>query len=154
MKKYYFLLLYFSCFYAFGQEIASKEAELTSHIKSWILVNNKINGDIRLTEFDFAKIGYNTMEIRFVQDGSISYRYHSNVEACGGKFLDIDIENSKWERHGAFFVLTLRGGYWSIDDFEFKRAYTIEAVNENDFILKKIDEYYFKRLNDEDHEVN
>lgn len=90
----------------------------------------------------------------FMPGGTIDYDYQSSddVFACAGvDFLDMDVAECRWEYDpiSATVILTIKGGYASLDDFVFKRRYNL-TVNVDDedygYILEKDLEYYFNDL--------
>lgn len=116
--------------------------------KRWILVRNKIDrGDIYLTPYHESKLTINNLVMSLSDNGSIEYDYESDpkVRFCAGvDFLDIDTDETSWifDADNNVFTLTLKGGYASLDDFKFKRDYTVEAFDDG-FALRRIKEHYF-----------
>lgn len=116
--------------------------------KRWILVRNKIErGDIYLTPYHESKLTINNLVLNLSDNGTIEYDYESDpkIKFCAGvDFLDIDTEETSWifDADSNIFTLTLKGGYASLDDFKFKRDYTIEAFDDG-FALRRVKEHYF-----------
>lgn len=121
----------------------AQTAGLKMQSKKWILLTNRIEkNDIYLASYSPSKLKADTFVMRFGAEGKIEYDYETNPNAqSGGKteFLDIDTKASSWEYNSEANVmtLTLKGGYKSLDDFNFKREYTLEPT-EGGYILKKI----------------
>jgi len=119
--------------------------------KRWILVRNKIErGDIYLTPYHESKLTINNLVLNLSERGKIEYDYESDpkLKFCAGvDFLDIDTDETSWvfDAENNVFTLILKGGYASLDDFKFKREYTLEAFDDG-FALRKIKEYYFNDL--------
>ncbi len=122
-------------------------AELFSPEKRWILMKNKIErGDIYLTPYAESKLSINNLVLT-LNKGKIDYDYESDpkINMClGVDFLDIDSENSSWkyDAENNIFTLVIKGGYASLDDFQFSRAYKIETF-EDGYVLRKFAEIYF-----------
>lgn len=116
--------------------------------KRWILVRNKIErGDIYLTPYHESKLTINNLVMNLSESGTIEYDYESDpkVKFCAGvDFLDIDTDETSWvfDADNNIFTLTLKGGYASLDDFKFKRDYTVEAFDDG-FALRRVKEHYF-----------
>lgn len=116
--------------------------------KRWILVRNKIErGDIYLTSYHESKLTINNLVLNLSESGTIEYDYESDpkIKFCAGvDFLDIDTDETSWafDADNNIFTLTLKGGYASLDDFKFKRDYTIEAFDDG-FALRRVKEHYF-----------
>ncbi len=116
--------------------------------KRWILVRNKIErGDIYLTPYHESKLTINNLVLNLSESGTIEYDYESDpkVKFCAGvDFLDIDTDETSWifDADNNVFTLTLKGGYASLDDFKFKRDYTVEAFDDG-FALRRVKEHYF-----------
>lgn len=116
--------------------------------KRWILVRNKIErGDIYLTPYHESKLTINNLVLNLSESGTIEYDYESDpkVRFCAGvDFLDIDTDETSWlfDADNNVFTLTLKGGYASLDDFKFKRDYTVEAFDDG-FALRRVKEHYF-----------
>lgn len=116
--------------------------------KRWILIRNKIEkGDIYLTPYHESKLTINNLVLNLSENGTIQYDYESDpkIKFCAGvDFLDIDTEQTSWvfDFNYNIFTLTLKGGYASLDDFKFKRDYTVEAFDDG-FALRKVKEHYF-----------
>ena len=114
----------------------------------WILVRNRIErGDIYLTPYHESKLTINNLVLSFTNEGKIEYDYESDpkVRFCAGvDFLDIDTDETSWafDSENNVFTLTLKGGYASLDDFKFKRDYTVEASDDG-FALRRVKEHYF-----------
>jgi len=119
--------------------------------KRWILVRNKIErGDIYLTPYHESKLTINNLVLNLSERGKIEYDYESDpkLKFCAGvDFLDIDTDETSWvfDAENNVFTLILKGGYASLDDFKFKREYTLEAFDDG-FALRKIKEFYFNDL--------
>jgi hypothetical protein len=124
---------------------------LFNKTKRWILVRNRIErGDIYLTPYLESKLTINNLVLNFAESGTIEYDYESDpkIKFCAGvDFLDIDTDETSWvfDSENNVFTLTLKGGYASLDDFKFKREYTLEAFDDG-FALRKVKEYYFNDL--------
>lgn len=116
--------------------------------KRWILVRNKIErGDIYLTPYHESKLTINNLVLNLSDTGTIEYDYESDpkIKFCAGvDFLDIDTDETSWvfDADNNIFTLTLKGGYASLDDFKFKRDYTVEAFDDG-FALRRVKEHYF-----------
>lgn len=116
--------------------------------KRWILVRNKIErGDIYLTPYHESKLTINNLVLNLSESGTIEYDYESDpkVKFCAGvDFLDIDTDETSWvfDADNNIFTLTLKGGYASLDDFKFKRDYTVEVFDDG-FALRRVKEHYF-----------
>jgi hypothetical protein len=116
--------------------------------KRWILVKNKIErGDIYLTPYDESKLTINNLVMRLMPDAKIEYDYESDpkVRVCAGvDFLDIDTDETSWfyDAENNLFTLTLKGGYASLDDFKFKRTYSVELFDDG-FALRRVEEHFF-----------
>jgi hypothetical protein len=116
--------------------------------KRWILVRNRIErGDIYLTPYHESKLTINNLVLNLSESGTIEYDYESDpkVKFCAGvDFLDIDTDETSWtfDADNNVFTLTLKGGYASLDDFKFKRDYTVEAFDDG-FALRRVKEHYF-----------
>ncbi|GAB2618988.1 hypothetical protein GCM10027035_13980 [Emticicia sediminis] len=116
--------------------------------KRWILVRNKIErGDIYLTPYHESKLTINNLVLNLSESGTIEYDYESDpkVKFCAGvDFLDIDTDETSWvfDADNNIFTLTLKGGYASLDDFKFKREYTVEVFDDG-FALRRVKEHYF-----------
>lgn len=116
--------------------------------KRWILVRNKIErGDIYLTPYHESKLTINNLVLNLSESGTIEYDYESDpkVKFCAGvDFLDIDTDETSWvfDADNNVFTLTLKGGYASLDDFKFKRDYTVESFDDG-FALRRVKEHYF-----------
>lgn len=118
--------------------------------KKWILVDNKIERkEIILQEYDSLLVDYNTLILKFLPNHTLEYDYESTAGACAGvDFLDIDTENTTWNYNPPtqIFTLTFKGGYATLDGFQFKREYKIETYGEKAMILVRTKEYYFTDL--------
>lgn len=116
--------------------------------KRWILVRNKIErGDIYLTPYHESKLTINNLVLNLSDTGTIEYDYESDpkIKFCAGvDFLDIDTDETSWvfDADNNIFTLTLKGGYASLDDFKFKRDYSVEAFDDG-FALRRVKEHYF-----------
>ncbi|MFN3490106.1 MAG: hypothetical protein ACK4YV_13285, partial [Emticicia sp.] len=116
--------------------------------KRWILVRNRIErGDIYLTSYHESKLTINNLVLNLSESGTIEYDYESDpkIKFCAGvDFLDIDTDETSWafDADNNIFTLTLKGGYASLDDFKFKRDYTVEAFDDG-FALRRVKEYFF-----------
>jgi hypothetical protein len=119
--------------------------------KKWILLTDRIEkSDIQLGSYSPAKLKGDTFVMRFAAGGKIEYDYETSPNAkpsAKTTFLDIDTRESGWEYNpdANIMTLTLKGGYKSLDDFKFKRDYTIERT-EGGYILKRITEQYAENL--------
>jgi hypothetical protein len=129
----------------------ARNKNLLDKSKRWILVRNKIErGDIYLTPYDESKLSINNLVLTLMDEGKINYDYESDpkIKFCAGvDFLDIDTDETSWTYDGEnnILTLTLKGGYASLDDFKFKRDYTVEVFDDG-FALRKTKEYYFEDL--------
>jgi hypothetical protein len=121
----------------------AQTASLNMQSKKWILLTNRIErNDIYLASYSPSKLKADTFVMRFGAGGKIDYDYETNpnVKSTGKtEFLDIDTNVSSWEYNTTANVLTLtlKGGYTSLDDFTFKRDYTIEPIA-GGYVLKRI----------------
>lgn len=121
---------------------------LFDRTKRWILVRNKIErGDIYLTPYHESKLTINNLVLNLSEGGIIEYDYESDpkIKFCAGvDFLDIDTDETSWtfDADNNIFTLTLKGGYASLDDFKFKRDYTVEAFDDG-FALRRVKEHFF-----------
>ncbi|WP_255079114.1 hypothetical protein [Lacihabitans sp. CCS-44] len=126
--------------------------------KKWILVTEKAekSESIRFIPYAKDKVTLNTMIWVFRTNGRIEYDYQSSedVEAClGVDFLDLDVDACTWRFNSASqsILLTLKGGYASIDDFVLKNEYdfrSIEVENSEvgfELVLKK--KVFYRNLN-------
>ncbi|WP_101727816.1 hypothetical protein [Emticicia sp. TH156] len=102
--------------------------------KKWILLNSRIeNKDIYLASYSPSKLKADSFVIHFLQDGKIDYDYetnHSSKHSRRTEFLDLDTEVSGWQYEASenIMTLTLKGGYTSMDEFNFKRRYKMEKI--------------------------
>jgi hypothetical protein len=132
--------------------------KLRTSNKKWILVTEKAEKSdyIAFVPYSKAKVTLNTMIWVFLPNGRIAYDYQSSedVEAClGVDFLDLDVEVCTWRFNPATqaILLTLKGGYASIDDFILKNEYQFQTIeNENqevgfELVLKK--KIFYRNLN-------
>jgi hypothetical protein len=139
---------------------ALKAQDFKSYVanKKWILITEKAekSGAIRFIPYAPDKVTLNTMIWIFKPNGRIEYDYQSSedVEAClGVDFLDLDVDVSTWRLNPAnqSILLTLKGGYASIDDFILKNEYDFQALQEEnresgfELVLKK--KVFFRNLN-------
>ena len=139
---------------------ALKAQDFKSYVanKKWILITEKAekSGSIRFIPYTPDKVTLNTMVWIFRPNGRIEYDYQSSedVEAClGVDFLDLDVDVSTWRLNPAnqSILLTLKGGYASIDDFILKNEYDFQAFDEEsresgfELVLKK--KVFFRNLN-------
>lgn len=126
--------------------------------KKWILETEKAEKSNSLKFIPYAKekVTLNTMIWVFEANGSIEYDYQSDddVEAClGVDFLDLDVDACQWKLNTVnnTILLTIKGGYASIDDFIFKNEYefqTKELENQDlgfELMLKK--KIFFRKIN-------
>lgn len=129
----------------------AQTAGLNMQSKKWILLTNRIEkNDIYLASYSPSKLKADTFVMRFGAGGKIEYDYETNPHAQSGgrtEFLDIDIKASSWEYNPTANILTLnlKGGYKSLDDFNFKRDYTIEPTASG-YVLKRISEQTAENL--------
>lgn len=121
----------------------AQTAGLKMQSKKWILLTNRIEkNDIYLASYSPSKLKADTFVMRFGAGGKIEYDYETNPNAQSGgrtEFLDIDTKASSWDYNPATNVMTLnlKGGYKSLDDFNFEREYAIEPTA-GGYILKRI----------------
>ena len=148
-----FIAIFFISFATKAQDFKSYVAN-----KKWILVTEKAekSGSIRFIPYSMDKVTLNTMIWIFKPNGRIEYDYQSSedVEAClGVDFLDLDVDVSTWRLNptNQSILLTLNGGYASIDDFILKNEYDFQALEEEnsesgfELVLKK--KVFFRNLN-------
>lgn len=119
--------------------------------KKWILASERIeNADsIVFVPYNKEKISLNTMIWVFKPNGRIEYDYQSSddIEACAGvDFLDLEIESCSWRQNTQTFdvMLTLKGGYASIDDFLMKNEYVFSLNEVGGFTLGLKKKFFFK----------
>jgi len=139
---------------------ALKAQDFKTHVanKKWILITEKAekSESIRFIPYSTDKVTLNTMIWIFKPNGRIEYDYQSSedVDAClGVDFLDLDVDVSTWRLNPAnqSILLTLKGGYASIDDFILKNEYDFLAFEEEnnetgfELVLKK--KVFFRNLN-------
>lgn len=106
--------------------------------RDWVLVTDmKVNKgrDLEFAEFDTRLLSINNMIWTFLPNGEFTYDYQSSAdaEACAGvDFLDIDLDESSWQYNPNtnVLMLTLKGGYASIDDFVVRMTYTFEGLSD------------------------
>ncbi len=146
------LIVSFSISLANAQQ---KFLQLLDPGQNWILDTPKIlKGDIVFVNYGKEKVELNTMIWKFLPNGLLEYDYQSSedVFACAGvDFLDMDLDESRWQYDPASMILTLqiKGGYASIDDFVFKRAYKVSLLDsekEYGYRLTPEKEYFFNDL--------
>ncbi len=129
----------------------AQNAGLNMASKKWILLTSRIEkNDIHLASYSPAKLKADSFVMRFIAGGKIDYDYETNPHAKSSgrtEFLDIDTNESSWEYNAAANILTIRlkGGYTSLDDFKFKREYSIERTD-GGYILKRVSEQYAETL--------
>lgn len=129
----------------------AQTASLNMQSKKWILLTNRIEkNDIYLTSYSPSKLKADTFVMRFGTGGKIDYDYETNPNSSSSdrtEFLDIDTKASSWEYNpdANVMTLTLKGGYKSLDDFNFKRDYRLESVA-GGYILKRISEQVAENL--------
>ena len=132
-------------------QTTAQTASLNMQSKKWILLTNRIEkNDIYLAAYSPSKLKADTFVMRFGAGGKIEYDYETNPNASSGgrtEFLDIDTKASSWDYNPAVNVLTLilKGGYKSLDDFNFKRDYTLKPTV-GGYILKRISEQTAENL--------
>lgn len=155
IRKLLFILLLLTSGNIFAQTPASKFLQLLDDSQSWILRTPKIErGNIEFINYSKDKVDLNTMIWKFLPNGTIDYDYQSSSEifACAGvDFLDMDIEQCGWTYNPGDLTLTLqiKGGYASLDDFVFKRAYKVSLLDEDEsygYRLTLLKEYFFNDL--------
>jgi hypothetical protein len=92
----------------------------------------------------------------FKPNGRLTYDYQSSedVEVClGVNFLDLDVDACTWRPNSAtnIILLTLKGGYASIDDFILKNEYEFQTFLVNNrvkgFELVLKNKVFFRNLN-------
>lgn len=129
--------------------------ELFDPNTQWILTTAKIEKNkLEFIPYSVDKVDMNTMIWTFMPGGIIDYDYQSSADifACAGvDFLDMDVTECRWEYDSITMELTLliKGGYASIDDFVFKRRYTVSINDEDDeyaYTLTKNYEFFFNDL--------
>ncbi|MCP9761675.1 hypothetical protein [Lacihabitans soyangensis] len=126
--------------------------------KQWILVTEKAEKSqlIRFVPYSKNLVTLNTMIWEFKPNGRLEYDYQSSedVEAClGVDFLDLDVDACTWRPNPATntILLTLKGGYASIDDFILKNEYEFQTFSDEnqmegfELVLKK--KVFFRNLN-------
>lgn len=129
----------------------AQNASLNMASKKWILLTSRIEkNDIQLASYSPARLKGDTFVMHFAAGGKIEYDYETNPNAKSSgrtEFLDIDTKVSNWEYNADanIMTLTLKGGYKSLDDFNFKRDYSIERTD-GGYILKRISEQYAEKL--------
>ncbi|GAB3508016.1 hypothetical protein [Emticicia fontis] len=144
------LLKIISLAFVFTQSFG-QTASLNMQSKKWILLTNRVEkNDIHLASYSPSKLKADTFVIRFGPGGKIEYDYETSPNAQPGgrtEFLDIDTKASSWEYNpkANVMTLTLKGGYKSLDDFNFKREYTIESTT-GGYVLKRISEQVAQNL--------
>lgn len=122
----------------------------------WILKTPKIEKkQLQFVAYSPEKVDMNTMIWTFLPGGFIEYDYESSADiyACAGvDFLDMDITECRWDYDATTmtFILLVKGGYASLDDFIFKRRYNLTVDDSDEFEpvynLEKDYEYYFNDL--------
>ena len=119
--------------------------------KKWILASERIeNADsIVFVPYNKEQISLNTMIWVFKPNGRIEYDYQSSdyIEACAGvDFLDLEVESCSWRQNTQTFnvMLTLKGGYASIDDFLMKNEYVFSLNELDGFTLALKKKLFFK----------
>jgi hypothetical protein len=129
----------------------AQTAGVNMQSKKWILLTNRIEkNDIYLASYSPSKLKADTFVMRFGAGGKIEYDYETNPNASSAgktEFLDIDTKVSSWAYDQAANVMTLnlKGGYKSLDDFNFKREYIIEPTV-GGYVLKRISEQVVENL--------
>lgn len=152
MNKYFKTAILFLIFsHIDAQTIEHRPNELLNPSKRWILINNKIEkNEIVLTSYKTAKLKANTFVLSFASGGKIEYDYETNFAFKSDsriQYLDILTEESSWEFDSLSnqISLTIKGGYSSLEDFKFKRNYTIERLPDG-YILRKAGETFYEDL--------
>jgi hypothetical protein len=109
--------------------------------KNWVLNTSKIEleTELNFSIFTDDQVDINTMIWKFLPNGKIENDYKSSddVEAClGVDFLDIDVNYSSWkvDLKTQKIILTLKGGYASVDDFIMKKEYDFEYIRDENLI--------------------
>jgi hypothetical protein len=140
--------------------LAVKAQDFKSFVanKKWILVTEKAEKSEYITFVPYSKekVTLNTMIWVFLPNGGIEYDYQSSedVEAClGVDFLDLDVDACTWRLNPATqsILLTLKGGYASIDDFILKNEYQFQPLEDEnqevgfELVLKK--KVFYRNLN-------
>jgi hypothetical protein len=129
----------------------SQQIPLLDNSNRWILVNNKIDkNEVFLSSYKKAKVKLNTLVLTFAENGKIIYDYETNskyAENLNIKYLDINVNESSWafDSLAKTLLLTIQGGYFTLDDFKFQREYTIDEVHDG-YILMKSKELIFEDL--------
>ena len=119
--------------------------------KKWILVTERVEDadSIVFMPYIKQKVSLNTMIWLFKPNGRIEYDYQSSddIDACAGvDFLDLEVETCSWRQNTQTFnvMLTLKGGYASIDDFLMKNEYTFSLIENGGFALVLKKKVFFK----------
>ena len=135
----------------FAQNIVQRPKELLAPMKKWILTNNRIEkNEILLTGYKTSKLKANTFVLSFVPSGKIEYDYETNFAFKSDthiQFLDLNTDESAWEFDSLTnqISLTIKGGYSSLEDFKFKRDYSVERTIDG-YILRKVGEEFYDDL--------
>jgi hypothetical protein len=143
------LLLVFA--QVFAQISVQKPQDLLMPTKKWILSNNKIEkNEVYLSAYKASKLRANTFVMNFIAGGKIEYDYETNVAFKTDsriQFLDLNTEESAWEYDtlNNQLVLTIKGGYSSLEDFKFKRSYTVVHTADG-YVLRKASEEFYEDL--------
>lgn len=125
--------------------------ELLNPSRRWILINNKIDkNEIILTSYKTAKLKANTFVLNFQVGGKIEYDYETNFAFKSNtriQYLDVLTDESSWALDSANhqIILTIKGGYSSLEDFKFKRSYTVTRLQDT-YILKQTSEEFYDDL--------
>lgn len=153
MKKALIIILLLTSFGPLKAQ--TRFLQLLDASQSWILETPKVHrNDLVFVNYTKDKVDLNTMIWKFLPNGRLDYDYQSSedVYACAGvDFLDMDLDECRWEYDPASMTLTLqiKGGYASLDDFVFKRAYKVSLLDREDeygYQLNFEKEYYFNDL--------
>jgi hypothetical protein len=121
----------------------SQQIPLLDTSTRWILVHNKIDkNEIFLTSYKKSKVNLNTLVMTFGENGKIIYDYETNskyAENLDIKYLDINTKESFWSYDTLTnsLILSIQGGYLTLDDFRFKREYKIDKVNDGYILMKR-----------------
>ncbi|WP_435355415.1 hypothetical protein [Emticicia sp. SJ17W-69] len=115
------------------------------------MINNKIDkNEIIFTSYRNNKLKANTFVLSFQAGGKIEYDYETNFAFKSNtriQYLDVLTDESSWALDSANhqIILTIKGGYSSLEDFKFKRNYAVERLQDA-FILRQISEEFYDDL--------
>lgn len=151
------LIIFFVIFF-FSIGLKAQDSRSFIQGKQWILATEKAekSNTLKFIPYSKDKVSLNTMVWTFLPNGRIAYDYQSSddVEAClGVDFLDLDVDACIWRPvpNTNFILLTLKGGYASIDDFILKNEYEFQTAEDENlemgFELKLKKKVYFRNIN-------